>query len=68
MKQEGEWISTKDKLPKTEGWYLVRFNVDKANTKTAMHFRPKKEQWFVDANAVHDWKGLQPKYWFNLDT
>ena len=66
MSQLSVWTSTEKEIPPEEGWYLVRFETKDLSNRIAMHYRPKRREWFVGSNTDHNWKGLQPKYWLNL--
>ena len=66
MKQLSEWVSTEEDYPPAEGWYLVRFETSELATRIAMHYRPKRKEWFVEGGPCYPWGGLQPKYWLNL--
>lgn len=66
MKQEGIWIQSENEMPKYEGWYLVRTENTKDAVTIALHYRPKRDQWFVSTDTNHCWKGVQPSSWLKL--
>ena len=66
MKQINEWVSADKEQPPTEGWYLVRFKVGELSNKIAMHYRPKREAWFIKGGPCYPWGGMQPLYWLKF--
>jgi hypothetical protein len=65
MKQVSVWVSAEERPPE-EGWYLVRFETNELSNRVAMHYRPKRREWFVDSGPCYPWGGRQPKYWLNF--
>lgn len=68
MEQKANWVAMKDRLPKDNGWYLLRYT-DERNT--AMYFKNKKtsysdSQWYVDPQTGWSWGGMLPTYWLEL--